>query len=116
MALSQTPVCVVRVLWSNRSHPPTCLTQGSECPLLCLAAVGAHFQLSQVEAEAGVAAACRAGRWVVEEARTPWGPLVLTISKGAVYPKSLKAPVTIISTTSIPGWGVFPGTNNPKRG
>lgn len=54
---------VERVLWSNRSYPPACLTQGDECPLICSVAVGAQPLLTQVEAEAGVADGLRAGRW-----------------------------------------------------
>lgn len=59
---SDSSVCVVRVLWSNRSYPPACVTKGDECPLLCSVVVGAQPQLSQVEAEAEVAAGLREGR------------------------------------------------------
>lgn len=64
---------VVRILWSNRSSRPACLTQGDECPLLCSAVVGA--QPSQVEAE--VAAGLRVGmsgsgrgQWLAGESGT----------------------------------------------
>lgn len=86
VALSQTPVCVVRVLWSNRSYPPTCLTQGGEYPRLCSVVVGAQPSSAKWRQRQRWLLASPQEGGALEEARTPWGPLVLTSSKGAVYP------------------------------
>lgn len=65
----------MRALWSNRSSPPACLTQGDECPQQCAAVVGAQPQLSQVEAEteaaAGLKAERRVGDWACDSLGQP---------------------------------------------
>ena len=61
---SESSENVVRALWSNRSSPPACLTQGDECPQRCSAVVGAQPQLSQVEAETEAAAGLKAEKRV----------------------------------------------------
>lgn len=66
---SDSSVRVARVLWSNRSYPPACLTQGDECPLLFPVPLGASPRSPKWRQRQGWLLASEQEGGVVEESR-----------------------------------------------
>ena len=101
---------MVKALWSNRSSPPACLTQGDECPQQCSAALGAQPRLSQVEAETEAAAGLEV---VGDRAATSWGSQHWGNNQlKELFIQQDPGSHLRISALSIPCWAVFPETNN----